>query len=79
MGAPTFTTGTDAAFGEAVRRARRSVGVNRRDLASIAGVGLNTLARLENGRVAPNRSTRLLVLAALCTIGAYASDVEEAA
>lgn len=49
----------------AVHARRLELGLSRARLARAAGLGINTVWRVESGRVAPQRSTRMLLAHAL--------------
>lgn len=51
--------------GEAIRRQREGLGLSRMELAGRAEIHLSTIERIENGKVAPRRSTIKLLSDAL--------------
>jgi y4mF family transcriptional regulator len=56
---------TASTIGEAVRRARKGVGLRQDELAAAAGVGLRFLVELERGKPTVQLGKVLLVLAAV--------------
>lgn len=58
LGAPRGRSAALAAFGDALRSARRSRGWSLQDLAAAVGVHVSTLSRIECGRIAPSAQVR---------------------
>jgi len=56
---------TASTIGEAVRRARKDMGLRQDELAAAAGVGLRFLVELERGKPTVQLGKALLVLAAV--------------
>lgn len=56
---------TTSEIGQAVRRARKSMGLRQDELAAAAGVGLRFLVELERGKPTVQLGRTLAVLAAL--------------
>lgn len=52
-------------IGEVIKRRRKLLGVSQKQFASIAGVGINTLTKIERGEANPSIETLSRVLDAL--------------
>jgi y4mF family transcriptional regulator len=53
------------AIGEAIKERRGTLGITQRELAEIAGVGINTLTKIERGEANPALKTLQSILDAL--------------
>ncbi len=60
-----ITTTTPLMIGQAVRRARKALGLRQPELAAAAGVGLRVLVELERGKPTAQLRLTLMVLQAV--------------
>jgi Predicted transcriptional regulators len=52
-------------FGEKIKERRKSLSITQRELASLAGVGINTLTKIERGEANPSLKVIFSILATL--------------